>query len=140
MPRKIELELASHERKALFRASRYVYRTDINGNSEFADNLCDGFDDGGLWNPCRLQVGVVEKPDSYADSYYGLLYVLNRGIREYPEFSHTLEMVKDRAKYIEKRTIEKTSIKLPPYFTKDGYYGPDWREKRLEAIDRDGEA
>lgn len=138
MVRKIELLLASQERKALFRASQYVYQNDSHWESEYADKLCDGLDDGGIWNPCRLLVATDQDEFREYDSYYGLLFVLSMGINRVDQHAHTLKMLKERATYIEDRSIEKSHVPLPPFLTRKEYYGPDWPDIRLNVISRDG--
>jgi hypothetical protein len=138
MARKIELLLAAHERKALFRASQYVYQNNSHWESEYADKLCDGLDDGGIWNPCRLLVATDQDEFCEFDSYYGLLFVLSMGIKRVDRHAHSLKMLKERATYIQNRSVEKSHVPFPPFLTRKEYYGPDWPDIRQNVISRDG--
>jgi hypothetical protein len=135
----IKILLSSEERKALFRASQFVYRSLPRWESDFADNLCDELDDGGIWDPCLIVVSNEEESDQYASSQFGLLFVLKHGKNKLEEYSHTLQMIEDRLLYVDSRSIEKSRQPVPPFLTRKDYYGPNWDEKREEAIERDDE-
>lgn len=129
--------LSSCERKALFRASQAVYNSN-NAESGFADDLCEKLDDGGIWNPCFLEVQKIQSKDIGDDSVFGVFYILRWGQDHLSECEHTLRMIHERIKYVTERYSDAVKTPLPPFLTARDYYGPNWRDVRKSAISRDG--
>jgi ribosomal protein S27AE len=128
--------LSWRERKALFRASQIALTAELQSYREFADDLCDQLDDGGIWNPCFILVDDRED-GTFSNPAFSFNFILNYGQRMLPEYRHTLMMIKDRFEYTRKRSVEKTQYKKPPFLTASDYYGPDWKSVREKAIERD---
>lgn len=126
--------LSSRERKAMFRAVQLVEANDLYIPEHRRQDLLDGLDDGGIWNPCFLVM-----PNGF-DAAVGLLISMRSAGREYPEFEHTYTVLKDRMLYVKKRR-EEAKKRGPrwPFAKKEGYYGPNWDQARERAIERDGE-
>ena len=134
----VKLHLSGTERKAVFRASQLVYHGRDSTFSQFADDLCEKLDDGGVWNPCVLAVCSPSLTDQF---YSGLCfaYVLSQGKHQLDGYKHTLEMVEHRLRPVDKQPSPSPTTDTPPFLRRDGYYGPDWSEVRVEAIERDRE-
>jgi ribosomal protein S27AE len=129
--------LSSCERKALFRASQQIIQADIEHAGEFADDLCEKLDDGGIWNPCFLTVNDRDET-SMRNPGFPFRIILKSGQKNLPEYSHSLKMIEDRWVYTNERSVNKNRNKTAPFLTRNDYYGPNWDSVRREAIIRDG--
>ena len=132
-----KLLLSSRERKALFRASQLALDSSFQKPREFADDLCDKLDDGGIWNPCFILLSDRRR-DSDTNTAFCFIMIVKWGTKHLPEHSHTLEMIYERYQYCEQRSVNKKKQNRAPFLTRSDYYGPNWDSKREEAITRDG--
>lgn len=129
--------LSWRERKALFRASQLALKAELRSYREFADDLCEQLDDGGIWNPCFVLVDD-HGDAAHSNPTFSFTFILKYGQQHLPEYKHTLMMIEDRFQYTRERSVEKTHHRTPPFLTRDDYYGPDWDSVREKAIERDG--
>jgi len=136
-----KLLLSSTERKALFKSAQDILRQ--SGSfyskriSEYADDLCEKLDDGGIWNPCFVIVNDSGETDE-DNAAFAFLFVLNHSSEQISEYEYRLKMIKDRYLYTNDRSVRKSAYDLPPFLTASDYYGPNWSSKREDAIERDG--
>jgi len=132
-----KLRLSARERKVLMKASQQVYREFSGWESKFADDLCNKLDDGGIWNPCTIQVSKTAGETVTYDSFYGLVLVIKHGKDTNEEYQHMLRMIKGRLSYTESGNRPRRKRKVPAFLTRSDYYGPNWEEQREKAISRD---
>jgi hypothetical protein len=124
--------LSSKERKALFRAVQIFTEQRIEfRDTDSVEDLLTELDDGGIWNPCMLEIPASKTEVQFLD------FAVRRGEDIYPEYAHTLQMIRERLLYIYSRRDERKEYGRWPFLTSGKDYGASWEDARESAIRRD---